>query len=748
VKLKPTDPEAADSLRRADIAPYELFAAGHGDPSKVPAQLVAVIGDSRLRNWSVITSLALSADGQTLATGGKDQSAIIWDLATGKMSRPIDLGSHSDLDYFVGYAPSPGLALSPDGRTLATAEGTDHSIKLWDTKTGQQLRSLKRSGPSDDQYLAVAFSPPNGRLVAGGGSTARHPNGAAHDGIVTLWDLKTGRVQTKPAPPDFYVIDCFFDRTGKTVIAHLRHTEWVVESGTSVSVSHEAVMAWSVSTGHATFEEVKGQAAPEMAKRLRFGPDLGADTPYSTTSREAVSLLYRANGPSVRAGGAMHDAAEPRLVVIDLTTGIVRGMLDLSADLESFWNRLCALRPDGKSVCLWTSEPKGLLFWNVDTGEKHRPAQSPSFSEVVHGRYSLDGTKLALSERAGGTIIWDIAGDKELLPRGGFRGAAHSVRFSPDGAHLAIEFDDCVVLWDIAARSETRRFGGDGPVAISLDWRTLALRQGSKVILYEVATGREKLVAAVSEPSNKREDRVWAFAFSPDGQSLALGYGNGKLVVRDTSTGKVAHDYQGISSFVSSIAFSPDGRQLAAAGRESESRPLSQVLSADVRGLLAKTDRVFFSSSDQTVQLWNMATGQKVQTIPGVGGPVAFSPDGHTLSTGKFGYSLPLPLWDPATGRLRRLIDRHTPGDACAVFSSSGRTLATWGGGNSYGNRYYGPGDGTLRLWDATSGDEREVIRLCRPGGSINQVAFSPTGRHLATANPNGTVYILRVEDR
>jgi hypothetical protein len=40
------------------------------------------------------------------------------------------------------------------------------------------------------------------------------------------------------------------------------------------------------------------------------------------------------------------------------------------------------------------------------------------------------------------------------------------------------------------------------------------------------------------------------------------------------------------------------------------------------------------------------------------------------------------------------------------------------------------------------------VIRLCREGGHIAQAAFSPTGRYLATANGNGTVYILRLKSQ
>jgi WD40 repeat protein len=44
--------------------------------------------------------------------------------------------------------------------------------------------------------------------------------------------------------------------------------------------------------------------------------------------------------------------------------------------------------------------------------------------------------------------------------------------------------------------------------------------------------------------------------------------------------------------------------------------------------------------------------------------------------------------------------------------------------------------------------NSEEAIRLCRERGHIAQIAFSPTGRYLATANGNGTVYILRLKPK
>lgn len=70
------------------------------------------------------------------------------------------------------------------------------------------------------------------------------------------------------------------------------------------------------------------------------------------------------------------------------------------------------------------------------------------------------------------------------------------------------------------------------------------------------------------------------------------------------------------------------------------------------------------------------------------------------------------------------------------AWRADGRLLATAG-------EY----DGTVRLWDLSSSPpRRQAIQVLPPKTqSLYGVAFTPEGRHLATANPDGTIYILRL---
>jgi WD40 repeat protein len=101
-----------------------------------------------------ILDLAFSPDGKLLATCGYDKLVKLWDTATGKELRTLK--DHSDAVY--------GLAFSPDGRLLASA-GADRAVKVWEVSSGVRLYTL---GESTDWVYAVAWSPDGKALAAGG----------------------------------------------------------------------------------------------------------------------------------------------------------------------------------------------------------------------------------------------------------------------------------------------------------------------------------------------------------------------------------------------------------------------------------------------------------------------------------------------------------------------------------------------------------------------------------------------------
>src|SRR5262245_23470789 len=114
-------------------------------------------------------SLRFSPDGARLAAGSMDGTVIVWDATTGQVA--FSCRGHTD--------QVQGLAFSPDGRRLATGS-RDTTIRVWDATTGQATL-LPLKGHNAFVY-DVAFSPDGRRLASASG-----------DGTVKVWEAGTGQ---------------------------------------------------------------------------------------------------------------------------------------------------------------------------------------------------------------------------------------------------------------------------------------------------------------------------------------------------------------------------------------------------------------------------------------------------------------------------------------------------------------------------------------------------------------------------
>jgi WD40 repeat protein len=121
------------------------------------------------KEGGLISALALTRDGRSLAVATVGDRVSIWDVA-----------SHRRRRTFPTMSWDTGLAFSPDGRILAIAD-QGPTIGLWDVDTGASLGTLGYPGR---RFLWLAYSP-DGRTLAA----------ASQDETVMLWDVPTGRVR-------------------------------------------------------------------------------------------------------------------------------------------------------------------------------------------------------------------------------------------------------------------------------------------------------------------------------------------------------------------------------------------------------------------------------------------------------------------------------------------------------------------------------------------------------------------------
>ncbi|MBW4575480.1 MAG: protein kinase [Aphanothece sp. CMT-3BRIN-NPC111] len=141
---------------------------------------------------NLVSSVAISPDGQTLASGGFDHTIKIWNLSTGKVKSTLT--GHSDL--------VNSVAISSDGQTLASGSN-DKTIKIWNLSTGKVKSTL--TGHSD-WANSVAISP-DGQTLASG----------SNDKTIKIWNLSTGKVKSTLTGHSYLVSAVAFSSDGQTL---------------------------------------------------------------------------------------------------------------------------------------------------------------------------------------------------------------------------------------------------------------------------------------------------------------------------------------------------------------------------------------------------------------------------------------------------------------------------------------------------------------------------------------------------
>jgi WD40 repeat protein len=641
---------------------------------------------------AAIHSLAFNADGTKLASASEDKTIRLWNVADGTEANKIESPAPAKAVVFtadsakviVGQAdniiriwpisaaapfapekeikghggPVLALALVPGG-TQVLSGSEDQTARVWDLASGNQVRSLTHGGP----VVAVAVRP-DGQFVAS----------ASPNNIAKLWNNQNGQqVAELKGNVDLNRIVVARTEDQKVAQQHKAHAEAAFKAAeTNLKERDESLKKANEAKAAAD------KAVTEQEPKVKEANDkLEAAKKAADEKKDDQNLAKAATDAAAEATKQMdelkkrQEAAASAMRAVQLAEQAQKSAVEQVAAAKAHQEAMTAavMKADAELKAAQEAEAAGL-----------KPVRGVAFA--------ADGKRLFTTSDDGLVHVWDSTNGKPIENLAGHQGIVGAIATGPQGMVVTGSADQKVVIWDSIPR-----------------W-TYAGQLGPK---------KETPLELAGSPFAAR---VLSLAFSPDGKWLATGGGeasrSGELFLWDMATQTMVKDIKDAhSDTIMSIEFSRDGKYLVTGAADKfvklwDAATGKLVKSFEghthhVLGVTIKADNSLIASAgaDNAIKVWNVETGEQSRTIPGYSKQVTsihFTGVAETVVS--CGGDKTVRFHNVTNGSQPRAFSGGTDFMYCAAVSRDEQIVVAGGE------------DGVLRVWNGQNG---QAIRQFDP---------------------------------